>query len=230
MDPVRHRRRRAARIALPVACCALAIAATGPVALADSGQARDMAGGGVSLSHPAGVADAIAATAGTSRSRGLSRATGAPRSTGTPRSAAALDVRAAASAMLEKCVTSAEPAERYATFAGHMIAVSGSTGMAMRIGLEDRVAGERFHLLESASAPGLGAWRGSETGVKSFKDLKQVTNLGVPVDYRGVVHFRWTNSNGIVIKRETLRTPVCHEVAPEGNVGGQAPTARMPSR
>ncbi len=224
MDSVRHRRWGAARIVLPVACCALAIAATGPGALADPGQARDMTGGGAPLSHPAGVADAIAATAGMSRSRGLSRATGAPRSTG------ATDERTAASATLEKCVTSPEPSERYATFAGHMIAVLGSTGMAMRIGIEDRLAGERFHLLESVSAPGLGAWRGAETGVKSFKDLKQVTNLSVPVDYRGVVRFRWTNSKGIVIKHETLRTPVCREVAPEGNVGGQAPTARMPSR
>lgn len=224
MDSARHRRWGAARVALPVACCALAIATASPSVLADPGQARDMAGGGAPLSHPAGVADANAAMAGMSRSRGLSRASGAGHSAGAP------DPHAAASATLEKCVISAEQSERYATFAGHMIAVPGSTGMAMRIGIEDRVAGERFHLVESVSAPGLGAWRGAESGVKSFKDLKQVTNLGVPVDYRGIVHFRWTDSKGIVIKHETMRTPVCREVAPEGKVGGQAPTARMPSR
>lgn len=223
MDSVRHPRRGAARVALFFACCGLAVAAGGQGALAEAGQARDMTAGGAPPSHPAGVADAIAATAG-SRSRGLSRATGALRQAST------LDYRPPAAATLEKCVTSANPLERYATFAGRMNAVAGSTGMAMRIGIEVRSTGEAFHLLESASAPGLGAWRSSEPGVKIFKDLKQVTNLSVPVDYRGVMHFRWTNAKGIVIKREMLRTPVCRQIAPEGEVGGEAPTARMLSR
>lgn len=222
MDFVRHHRRGAARVALSIACWGLAIAAAG--VLADAGQARDMTAGGAPPSHRAGVADAIAATAGRSRSRGLSRATGALQSSST------LNYHAPAAATLEKCVTSADPSERYATFAGRMTAIAGSSGMAMRIGIEVRSAGEPFHLLETTSAPGLGAWRSSEPGVKIFKDLKQVTNLSVPLDYRGVLRFRWTSSKGIVIKRETLRTPVCRQVAPEGEVGGQTSTARMPSR
>ncbi len=162
--------------------------------------------------------------AGGSWPRGMSRAAGALR-------ASAPEARTPAAATVEECVTATEPSERSATFVGRMTAVPGGASMAMRIGVEEHVSGvPGFHSLEGTDAPALGAWRSSEPGVKIFKDLKQVTNLSVDAYYRGVVRFRWTNAKGAVVKRETLRTPACHQPASEGQVGGEGATARMPSR
>jgi hypothetical protein len=156
--------------------------------------------------------------------RGMSRAAGALRTS-------APDAHVPAAATVEACVTAAESSERSATFAGRMTAVPGGASMAMRIGVEEHVAGvPGFHSLEGTDAPALGAWRSSEAGVKIFKDLKQVTNLSTDAYYRGVVHFRWTGVKGAVIKREVLRTPACRQPAPEGQVGSEGTTARMPSR
>jgi hypothetical protein len=154
----------------------------------------------------------------------MSRAAGALAAT-------SLDFHAPASAVLEKCVTAASQLERYATFVGRMSAVPGSTGMAMRIAIEERAAGEAgFHQLEGAGTPVAGAWRSAEPDVKIFKDVKVLTNLEAPVDYRAVVRFRWTNAKGLVIRREVLRTPACHQPAPEGQVGSEDATARIRSR
>jgi hypothetical protein len=141
-----------------------------------------------------------------------------------------LDDHVSAAATLEKCVTAINPLERYAVFFGRMSVISGATGMAMRIGIEERIRGEAFHAVEAAGAPGVGAWRISEPGVKIFKDVKQVSNLEAPSDYRAVVRFRWTDAKGTVIKREVLRTLVCRQPASEAQVGAAAPTARMLSR
>lgn len=141
------------------------------------------------------------------------------------------DARQPANAQLERCVQAEDQAERYATFAGRMIALPGSTGMAMRIDIQERTPGEiSFHRVEGPGVSGLGSWRDAEAGVKIFKDVKQVTNLGAPLEYRAIVRFRWTAPKGVVVKRELLRTPVCREFAPEGGVGGEASTARMPAR
>jgi len=224
MDSLRHRRRGAARLVLVSACCGLTLAVVGQGALADSGQARDMAAGGVSASHPSAMArSAIAASAGAEWSRGMSRAAGALVAVGLG--------HAPASAVLEKCVTATSQPERYATFVGRMSAVPGSTGMAMRIGIEERAMGEAsFHPLEGAGAPVAGAWRSAEPGVRIFKDVKVLSSLEAPVDYRAVVRFRWTDAKGLVVRREVLRTPACHQPAPEGQLGSEDATARMRSR
>ncbi|MGA8354894.1 MAG: hypothetical protein WB698_12070 [Solirubrobacteraceae bacterium] len=141
-----------------------------------------------------------------------------------------LDDRVPDAATLEKCVTAANPLERYAIFFGRMSVIPGATGMAMRIGIEEHTRGEAFHAVEAAGTPGLSAWRISEPGVKIFKDVKQVSNLEAPADYRAVVRFRWTDAKGTVIKREVLRTTVCRQPASEAQIGATAPTARMLSR
>lgn len=180
-----------------------------------------MAAGGLPPLHPSAVAvSATAVTARSVRSRGMSRAAGALRDS-------TFDDRVPAAATLEKCATASNSLERYAIFFGRMNAVPGSTGMAMRIGIEERAPHEAFHAVEATGTPELGAWRLSEPGVKIFKDVKQVGNLSAPADYRAVVHFRWTNAKGLVIKREVLRTLVCRQPAAEAQVGGQASTARM---
>ena len=115
------------------------------------------------------------------------------------------------SATLAQCVTSLVQAERSATFAGEMIAIAGTTRMAMRIELQELMPGEaRYHRIV---APGIGVWRPSDAKVKIYKYLKQVTNLSSPALYRARVRFRWLGANGRVIRRAERTTPRCMQPA-----------------
>jgi hypothetical protein len=123
------------------------------------------------------------------------------------------------SAKLEQCVTSVMQSERSVTFAGEMTAIADTAHMAMRVDIQQRLPGEAlFHTL---SAPGLGVWRGSDPKVKVYKYLKQVTNLPAPAVYRGLVHFRWLNAKGHMIKHAERLTPRCAQPA--------APRAEVPT-
>jgi hypothetical protein len=127
-------------------------------------------------------------------------------------SASSTIVKPTASATLEGCVTAAEPEERSVTFAGEMATIPGSTKMEMRIDVLERMPRELvFH---SVTAPGLGVWRTSAPGVKTYKYLKEITNLAAPAYYRAVVRFRWVNAKGHTIKSLEARTPRCTETAP----------------
>lgn len=113
------------------------------------------------------------------------------------------------SAMLEQCVTSATAANRSVTFVAQMAAVAGTVRMSIRVELQQRLDSESsFHTLV---APGLGLWRGSESGVKIYKYVKQITNLVAPAGYRAVVHFRWIGDRGRLLKRAALHTSSCEQ-------------------
>jgi hypothetical protein len=116
-----------------------------------------------------------------------------------------------ASATLEQCVTAVTQAERSATFSGEMTAISGSARMAMRIDVQEQMPGEA--LFHTITAPGLGVWRGSDPGVKTYKYLKQVTNLSAPAFYRAAVRFRWLNAKGHLIKAIERHTSKCAQPA-----------------
>jgi hypothetical protein len=116
------------------------------------------------------------------------------------------------SATLEQCVTSVAQVERSATFAGEMTALAGTVRMAMRIEVQERVAGEALY--HTVSAPGLGVWRESDVKVKIYKYLKQVTNLSSPASYRALVRFRWLGARGHVIRRAERVTSRCVQPAP----------------
>ena len=116
-----------------------------------------------------------------------------------------------ASATLGQCVTSALQSERSATFSGEMTAISGSARMSMRIDVQVRLPGEtRFHIV---SAPGLGVWRGSDSGVRTYRYVKQVTNLSAPAFYRASVGFRWMTAKGRLIRHVERRTAACGQPA-----------------
>ncbi|MFZ1155338.1 MAG: hypothetical protein WAN93_10585 [Solirubrobacteraceae bacterium] len=111
------------------------------------------------------------------------------------------------SVTLEQCDTSTVQAERSATFTAQMVATSATQRMGMRIELQQRLRGEmEFHTI---LAPGFGVWRSSESGVKIYKYVKQVTNLDAPAAYRAVVRFRWLGEKGHVLKRAELHTQRC---------------------
>ena len=113
------------------------------------------------------------------------------------------------SATLEQCVTSANQAERSATFAGEMQAITGAAKLEMKIDVLERMPREiAFH---AVSAPGLGVWRIAAPGVRSYRYLKEVTNLSAPALYRAAVHFRWLNGKGRLIRTAELKTARCRQ-------------------
>jgi hypothetical protein len=111
------------------------------------------------------------------------------------------------SATLEECQTATADSERSATLGGEMAFVPGAARMQMRIDVLERIPGEtRFH---PVSGLGAGGWISSSPGVRSYRYLRQVTNLSAPAFYRGAVHFRWLNARGHVMKSGELLTPIC---------------------
>ena len=127
-------------------------------------------------------------------------------------SASSTTAKPIVSATLEGCVIASDPEERAATFAGEMATIPGSAKMEMRIDVLERMPRELvFH---SLAAPGLGVWRISAPGVKTYKYLKEITNLAAPASYRAVVRFRWVNAKGHTIKSLEVRTPRCTQPAP----------------
>jgi hypothetical protein len=133
-----------------------------------------------------------------------------------------------ASATLGQCVTSVLPGERSATFSGEMTAISGSARMSMRIDIQERLPGAaRFR---TVSAPGLGVWRVSEPGVKTYRYVKQVTNLSAPAFYRALVGFRWITAKGRLIRHVERGTTVCGQPqAPPSAAPGAGVTSGSPS-
>jgi hypothetical protein len=133
-------------------------------------------------------------------------------------SASASAPKAGVSATLEQCISEGQQAERSATFAGEMATIPGSTRLEMRIEVIERMPSEiTYH---TVTAPGLGVWRGSAPGVKSYKYLKQVTNLAGPAFYRGVVRYRWLNSKGRLLATGILRTKRCEQPITEAVTTG----------
>jgi hypothetical protein len=117
----------------------------------------------------------------------------------------------AASATLEQCLTAGTQAERAATFSGEMTAMPGSVRMAMLIEIEVRMPGEElFHVVD---APGLSDWRVSDAGVKTYRYLRQFTNLTAPAAYRAIVRFRWLNAKNHVMRVAERRTLACEQRA-----------------
>jgi hypothetical protein len=127
----------------------------------------------------------------------------------------------AASASVEQCMPSANQLERSVTFAAQMTALPGTPRMAMEIDLQERSpTNPVFH---TVIAPGLGIWRQSETGVKIYKYVKQLTNLTAPAVYRAQVHYRWFDEGGRLVRRAQRVTDTCVQPV------DVAPTpARMP--
>ncbi len=127
------------------------------------------------------------------------------------------------SATLEQCVTSDIPSERSATFAGEMAAIPGAVKLEMRIEVLERLPQEA--LFHTVTSPGLSVWRTAAPGVKTYRYLKEVTNLSAPAFYKAAVRFRWLNAKGKLIRTAELRTPRCAQPAGPAAVhkGGEEP-------
>jgi hypothetical protein len=129
------------------------------------------------------------------------------------------------SANVEQCIPSVNQTQRSATFIGQMTAIANTQRMAIQIEVQERTpADSTFH---TVMAPGLGVWRQSETGVKIYKFVKQVTNLSAPAAFRAQVRYRWLDEHGHLIGHAQRRTPICQQ--PAQALPAQPPSAaRMP--
>ncbi|HUA74524.1 MAG TPA: hypothetical protein VL988_07175 [Solirubrobacteraceae bacterium] len=144
---------------------------------------------------------------------------------GTPQTGATTTPAAGAvTATLEECATTGAQAERAATFAGEMSVVPGAARMAIRIDVEERAAGEAEFQRQA-----VGQWRLSDPKVKVYKYLKQFTNLSPAASYRGVVHFRWLNAKGHVMKRAERLTGRCLQPAPAEETTEPGSTTTTPA-
>ena len=187
----RFQRGAPAALALALVCLAAVPAATGAATPAAATPAA---------ATPAAVAASAAATGGD-----------ASTSTPTPTSPALIV------ATLEQCLTASNQTQRSATFYGQIETIPGATRMAVQIDVQEHAPGDsEFHTL---AAPGLDAWQRSETGVKIYKDVRQVTDLSAPALYRALVQFRWLDEKGHVIKSTTRRTEICRQPAPRSAAG-----------
>jgi hypothetical protein len=136
-----------------------------------------------------------------------------------------------ASAAVEQCLTQGPQTERSATFVGEMDAIPGSVHLQMRIDVFERLPQETgFH---AVIAPGLGVWRSSAAGVKTYRYLKQVTDLTGPAVYRAAVRFRWVNAKNHTIRALEVLTRRCEQPGPlpsePAAPAGQAPAQTLSS-
>jgi hypothetical protein len=139
----------------------------------------------------------------------IAGAAGTDTGTGQATQGEGTQTKANPSATLAECLSVGAQAERAATFEGEMAAIPGTVRMEMRISVLERLPRElAFHMV---TAPGLGVWRKSAPGVKTYTYLKQVTNLTAPAIYRGEVQFRWMNDKGRPIKVALLLTNRCKQ-------------------
>lgn len=122
-----------------------------------------------------------------------------------PSSSAPRDGQAGAD--LQTCRVAVAGRERYATFAAQMTQVSGGRRMAIRIGLRQRTPPGRSY--RTLSAPGLGVWRQSSSGVHVYRYVKQVVDLPAPATLRAAVDYRWLDAHGHVIRRARRVTSPC---------------------
>src|SRR5947209_19014984 len=111
-----------------------------------------------------------------------------------------------AAAELVTCRAAVDQSARYATFAGDMTTIPGADRLAMRVELLARTPGSGFR---DVSAPTLGVWHRSASGVGALRYVKQVTNLPAPAAYRTLIVFRWLDASGRVMRQTARRSPTC---------------------
>lgn len=136
----------------------------------------------------------------------------------------------AVSATVDQCIVGEAADARSVTFTGQMETVPGASRMDMQIVLLEHTHGvPGFHV---PAAGGVGAWQRSETGVKIYRYVRQVTDLPAPAVFRALIRYRWLDEAGRVVRSDERRTPVCREPGPASAPGASgsasSPAATMP--
>jgi hypothetical protein len=104
-------------------------------------------------------------------------------------------------------VVSCDRTAGQAVFDGRMETEPGAARMQMRFTLQDRVPpSRRYHRVR---IPSFGAWQTSSPGRSRYVYTKRVDGLVGPASYRVVVHFRWLDADGDVLRRARATSRVC---------------------
>ena len=135
-----------------------------------------------------------------------------------------------ASVRVAECARGPAAENRLAVFRGSMRGVAGSERMWMRFKLQERVGESSFRTVD---APGLGVWRKSRAGVRSFAYRQRVLALAEGAAYRPVVAFRWYGREGKLIRGAKRRSGPCTQPGPLANlrvrrIGDGSPLADAP--
>lgn len=107
-----------------------------------------------------------------------------------------------------RCRRGAAAADRVATFRAGMRQIARSRRLSVRFNLQESVGGARYR---NVTAPGLGVWRRSRSGVGAFAYRQKVKALAEGSAYRVVVHYRWQNARGTVLKTTKRRSRACRQ-------------------
>lgn len=107
------------------------------------------------------------------------------------------------------CHPSADVQQRYASFSGQMDALPGTSRMAMRFTLLERLrASGHFRAVPLRD---LRSWRRSRPGASGYIYTQRVTALRDGGWYRMRVQFRWYDASGAVLKTAYVRSAGCHQ-------------------
>lgn len=127
------------------------------------------------------------------------------------------DVPAAQSSKKPKLRAAVEACgdDGYATFTGTMPARGAQRSMEMRFDLQERVrktnrrgkSGNRWVTVKDV--PSFGVWDTADAGVPGFIVRKRVGGLEPGTLMRAVVHYRWRNPGGRVVRRAKRTTKKC---------------------
>lgn len=149
-------------------------------------------------------------TVGVASVLAVAGALGLPAAFARPGAPSSSDVvaKAPAHVRLLACSRGPAPADRQALFRGSMRSLPGTRRMWMRFALQERVGDGRFRTVR---APGLGVWRKSLPGLRTFAYRQRVLALAEGAAYRAVVRFRWYGSDGELIRRARARSRPCRE-------------------
>jgi len=116
-------------------------------------------------------------------------------------------------ASVAACTTGSSDLQRAATFSAQMNAVPGTRTMSMSFDLYEQTSASSGYV--AVNAPGFGLWQTSNRGIASFTANENVVDLPAPASFRALVHYRWLDRHGRVIRRTDRVTAACVETAPE---------------
>jgi hypothetical protein len=131
----------------------------------------------------------------------------------------------------QAALVSCDKVHHVAVFEGRMDNRAGSARMQMRFVLQDHGPGEHW---ARVAVPGFSAWQSSATGRSRYVYTKTVDGLVGPASYRVVVHFRWLDADGTVLRRATVVSASCRQPDPRPDLSVAAlevrPAARLSRR
>jgi hypothetical protein len=116
---------------------------------------------------------------------------------------------AQASPYAKAAVMSCDREEREAVFEGRVTSYRGSAKMQLRFTLQALTPDRRAW--RTIGAEGFGTWITAPAGLRKYTYDKTVQNLLAPASYRSIVHFRWRDGRGRLVRSERVVSAACKQ-------------------